>query len=96
MLLLSLPSPFLLSLFNICIVGITKCLCLNEVLGVFAIYCFVLLVRKAVPQRDQHLITLVTQIAALDLDVRAVLVPECNKLQVLHVQKEVLEEPEEH
>ena len=76
MLLLSLPSPFLLSLFNICIVGITKCLCLNEVLGVFAIYCFVLHVRKAVPQRDQHLITLVTQIAALDLDVRAVLVPE--------------------
>ena len=81
MLLLSLPSPFLLSLFNVCIVGITKCLCLNEVLGVLAIYCFALLVRKAVPQRDQHLITLVTQIAAcrLDLDVGAVLVPECNK-----------------
>ena len=62
MLLLSLPTPFLLSILNVCIVGITTCLGRNEVLVVFVIYCFALLVSKAVPQSDQHLITLVTQV----------------------------------
>jgi hypothetical protein len=81
MLLLSLLSPFLLSLLNVLIVGVTKCLGLIEVLVVTVIDCFALLIGKAVPQCDQHLITLVTQIAAcrLDLDVRTVSSPESNK-----------------
>ena len=73
--LVSAPFLFLLSLSNVCIVVVTECPGLEEVLVVIVVYSFMLLVGKAVSQPAQHLITLITQVT-LDLYLDAVLVRE--------------------